>query len=341
MSTATRTAPQGDPGARAAAPRPGLRARLRPHGMVWLVWRQHRAGLWTVLALAAATTGALLWVRGDLADTLAANPLVAGEDFDMALVPHVDRIDLVGLALTFVPLLIGVFLGAPLFAGDLESGTAKLVGVQSSSSRRWLLTKLGTAAAVACLGAVAVGLAFRGWWDLISAWGIGPTFETTQVFDSTGPVLVAMTLLALLIGATVGLYLRRTLPAMVVTLGILVALKIAWEPFRLAFGSTTTVTTSDGTASGPPRPPDGAVHLDTFRLAADGGSHDGESCVPPGQVEPDDAWCEESQEIVGWSVEYLPLSQLAPMQWLSAAALGAVALGVGVLLRHAARRALR
>ncbi|MFE4368683.1 hypothetical protein ACFRMN_10620 [Streptomyces sp. NPDC056835] len=39
------------------------------------------------------------------------------------------RIGLLGLALACPPVLVGVFVGAPLFAGDLESGTAKFVGL--------------------------------------------------------------------------------------------------------------------------------------------------------------------------------------------------------------------
>ena len=58
-----------------------------------------------------------------------------------------------------LPVVVGVFWGAPMVARELEAGTSRLVWAQSVTRTRWLATKLGVtagSAAVAGLGGIAV-----------------------------------------------------------------------------------------------------------------------------------------------------------------------------------------
>jgi ABC-type transport system involved in multi-copper enzyme maturation permease subunit len=57
--------------------------------------------------------------------------------------------------LAFLPMLAGLFLGAPLIAREFEQGTHRLVWTQSISRGRWLATKL----AMIIIGLIAIAAA--------------------------------------------------------------------------------------------------------------------------------------------------------------------------------------
>lgn len=128
-------------------------------------------------------------------------------------------LDLIGW-LNFVPMLAGLFWGAPLIARELEQGTFRLAWTQSVTRRRWLAVKLGTLV----VGAVAVAIALTAlftWWfqPFVQARVAQGGRIAPSVFDFQGTVLAAYTLYAFALGAAAGAVLRRTLPAMAVTLG--------------------------------------------------------------------------------------------------------------------------
>ncbi|MFD5895951.1 MULTISPECIES: ABC transporter permease [unclassified Streptomyces] len=340
MSATTQTLPQAD-GDRGSGQHRDAGRRFGLRGMPWLVWRQHRVTLLTMLAVAAAMTAVLMWLSANVNDAMAAveagNPSPGESDtVDSAY----RRIELFGLALACLPVLIGVFVGAPLFAGDLESGTAKFVGLQSRSRGSWVAAKLGLAAAFSAAAALATGLAMRSLWSpLAEHRAIDADFTSAAGFDTTGPVAVALALLGLLIGAAAGLLLRRTLPAMVATFGVLLVLKTAWSFLRMSFASTVTKTTGGGrfTQDDAPLIPDSALEVDVSYLGADGSLHGWGSCAQ----EADNAACLRETGIVGWSVEYLPYSHIGAMQWAATGALCALLALTAAVTVYAARRILR
>lgn len=121
-----------------------------------------------------------------------------------------------------VPVLIGMFWGAPLIARELETGTFRLAWTQSVSRMRWLLVKLGLVG----LASAAVG----GLVSLMVTWWYSPIDKVNQnrfsssAFGLHGFVPAGYALFAFALGATTGLLFRRTLPAMAVTLvGFIVA----------------------------------------------------------------------------------------------------------------------
>jgi hypothetical protein len=129
-----------------------------------------------------------------------------------------------GLVLV-VPVLIGMFWGAPLVARELETGTFRLAWTQSVSRLRWLLVKLGL---VGLASAVVGGLLslMVSWWfspiDKLNANRFSPAAFGLHGFAPAGYALFAFAL-----GATTGLLFRRTLPAMAVTLVGFIATRVA------------------------------------------------------------------------------------------------------------------
>ncbi|MFC9756180.1 ABC transporter permease subunit [Streptomyces sp. NPDC056921] len=288
-------------------------------GPIWLVWRQHRAAFWTLLALTLLTTLAMVYLRGQLTDHLAASP-------QKSLPPDIDkytnRLFSVGNYLGYAPILAGVLIGAPLIAGDLESGTAKLVAAQSVSRLRWLTTKLAMPAALIALSTTTLGAVLTWWWNPIRSrtdnlgWASGG-------FDVTGIMPAAYALLTFTVGAAIGMLLRRTLVSMVVTLGTVVAIGYIWDSFRLNLGHVLSVTTHKGVGPDARHPelPAGALELDpsTHFLTDSGARLDWTTCLD--QIENTRAHtsCLESKHVIGYAADYLPASQMQPMQWLGAA----------------------
>ncbi|MFC3573398.1 hypothetical protein ACFOZ0_08980 [Streptomyces yaanensis] len=154
-------------------------------------------------------------------------------------------------------------------------------------------------------------------------------------FDTTGIVPVALALLTFALGTALGMVLRRTLVSMTVTLGASVAVKYGWSQAQHHLGHVMTATTHKGAGADVEWPtlPAGASPLGGGTpdfLTASGGRLNIDTCYGAKQ-----AACLESKHVVGWALDYLPIKQMAGMQWLGASAMFALAavLTVFVFLR--------
>ncbi|WP_245689662.1 hypothetical protein [Streptomyces chattanoogensis] len=231
----------------AAASRSARGPRLR--GLTWLVRRQHWAAFWTVLAATVACVALIAFLRAGMMDHLHTIgwPHPTGENWERDVRPDADRLSSAGSALGFVPVLLGVFLGAPLLAGDLEHGTAKPITSQSVTRVRRLAMKPGMTALVVTVCAVAASAAFSWWYEPLKAIDMPPQGWISGVFfDNTGPVPVALTLFTILGGVAIGMLLRRVLAAMAVTFGFAVAVPLVGSYLRMDLGSVVTMTTHQG-----------------------------------------------------------------------------------------------
>jgi ABC-type transport system involved in multi-copper enzyme maturation permease subunit len=236
-----------------------------------------------------------------------------------------------GEALGVVPVLLGVFVGAPLLSQDLENGTAKLVAGQSAGRVRWLATKLGITALVVVVATGLLTAAFGWWWSPVRATNI-IDWTSGTVFDTTGPVPVALTLFTITGGVVIGMLLRRTLMAMVVTFGFAVFVQLVWSYTRLDLGSAVTVTTGRGVGGQTfPKLPDGAYQLDQSYLTGAGKLLGWSTCAHEPSQKAIDV-CLRKADVVGWSVDYLPVSQMSAMQWLGAGILLALTAALTVFV---------
>ncbi|GAA1556282.1 ABC transporter permease [Dactylosporangium maewongense] len=197
--------------------------------MTRLAWRLARPNiLSSALLLAAVAVFAVLTRRamtGFMHDSGLGACLAGGGDCGDLVQAFDLRFDAVTTAvklLNVVPMLIGVFWGGPLIARELEQGTHRLVWTQSHGRGRWLAARLGLHLA----GAAAVAAAFTElmtwWFEPIERIRVQGTVMygrlDPNVFDFRGIVPIAYAVFAFAVGAAAGALLRRTVPAMAVTL---------------------------------------------------------------------------------------------------------------------------
>ena len=304
---------------------------LRLGGMNWLIWRQHRAAFWTLLAATAAGVLLIAYERSQLMSYL---DLQGWPHLRDGWEQHLDTsaMDRISLGLGLAPIVIGVFLGAPLLANDLETGTAKLVNTQSTSRVRWLVTKLGMAVAVVVLCTTVVSVAFGWWWASLKGLTAGPSWDTATVFDNTGPVPVALTLFTVVGGVAIGMLLRRALMSMVVTFGFGVATQIAWAYKRMSLGHLQVATTHNGVLADNSFPvlPNSTHVIDQFYLTSSGG-YIGYGNCHEATASATNA-CLDQKHVVGWAVTYLDQSQMPGMQWLGAGILFALTAAIAAFV---------
>ena len=208
--------------------------------MIWLTWRQFRVQAITA-ATALVAVAILLGVTGPHMASLYAASGLAGCQGDgcanaasaflgqlqTGALDHV--IYPLGLVLILAtPAILGIFWGAPLIARELETGTYRLAWNQSVTRTRWLTVKL----ALTGLAAMAVTEAFslmHAWWaDPISkavALGGGASVLSGNhyswlIFASHGITPLGYAAFAFTLGTAAGALIRRTVPAMAVTLAI-------------------------------------------------------------------------------------------------------------------------
>ena len=227
----------------------------RPPGserMTWLVWRQHRKQLLFGVA-ALFVLGAIFLATGmpmhNRFEELRL-PVCLPEAMDAPVVvdtdalgrqgvegaPAADEDDLeigrcvqtaidffggyqyvifVGLLLLILPMLAGMFWGAPLVAREIEHGTHRLVWTQGVSRLRWAATKVGLVSL-----ALLVMTAIYAW---MFTWWITPVMQTSGqrftyiFFDMDGIVVFGYALFALALGVFAGAVTGRMLPAMATT----------------------------------------------------------------------------------------------------------------------------
>ncbi|MDE3085163.1 MAG: transporter [Acidobacteriota bacterium] len=219
-----------------------------------LVWRLHRNQV-RFAALALAVLAVILLVTGS----------VMAHDYDRALADcrasqscadlgsQLFRgdgmiIDLVNLTVV-VPLLFGLFWGAPLLAKELEDGTHNLVWTQSVPRRRWFTSTVGWALAAAALWGGAMA-ALVSWWRYPE----NALDSRFAAFDIQGIVPVAYALFAVALGIAIGSVARRVLPALAVTIATFLAVRVPIAVYlRPHFLTPVRATTSLASSGlGPP-----------------------------------------------------------------------------------------
>jgi ABC-2 family transporter protein len=216
--------------------RPEQDASLRPlpwRRMAWVTWRQHRIALAGVAALLGAVA-VWLWLVGlqlhhAYAAAAACHPassIACGNIINLLNTSYLGSAEVVAALLQVVPALIGAFVGAPVLARELETGTFRFAWTQGFGRWRWTIAKLVPLAVMVTAAAGAFSVLFSWYYQPFFAAGQQhPLFP--ELFDLRGVAFAAWTLAAFAIGALAGMLIRRVVPALAATLAVYAGLAFA------------------------------------------------------------------------------------------------------------------
>jgi hypothetical protein len=328
--------------------------------MIRLSWIQFRAQAVTAAAALAAFAILLAVTGPHLASLYATSGITGchGGSCVAAPVAFLNRLQatspypvvyLLGLGIILVaPAVIGIFWGAPLIARELETGTYQLAWNQSITRIRWLLVKLALTGLAAMAVTEALSLMYAWWADPIGkATGLGASTSvfsggrfSSLIFATHGITPLGYAAFAFTLGTAAGALIRRTVPAMAITLAIFAAAQIAMptgvrphlippdhtvaaiESVDLDFGSLTATVV-------PGRPgawilSSGAINAARQPVsslpAACQAAFSGTKPTSPGP-------CMESRGIRE-AITYEPASRYWPLQWIETGIFLALALGL-------------
>jgi hypothetical protein len=202
--------------------------------MIWVSWRQSRSqaiaclGVLAALAIYAivvSTSMRTAFSNDGLAACLARGPATSCGTDIMAFTNRFGSAVNVAFwsVLLIAPGLLGVLIGAPLIARELEFGTWRLAWSQTVTRTRWLAVKL----AIVTGGVIVFGAAITA----VITWYRAPMDRLTghfinNAYDYEGLVLTAYILCAFGFAVLAGLLIRRSIPAMV-------AAFVPWLAIRL------------------------------------------------------------------------------------------------------------
>lgn len=234
-----------------AATAPAFRDRPPRWGMYWVTWRQHRAALAAVTVALAGCAAYLLATGLSMRagahalglDRCASTATDTCSALRSTFGAENERWYLVEYLLALLPGLVGMFVGAPLFAREYETGTFRFAWTQGTGRLRWAATKM----VLLALALTALAQAF----GLVYAWWREPTTRLDgiagTVFELDGVAFATHTLFAFALGTMLGALLRRTVPALVGTFAAGLGAVIAVQALLLPRVMPPVVTRADAT----------------------------------------------------------------------------------------------
>jgi ABC-type transport system involved in multi-copper enzyme maturation permease subunit len=217
--------------------------------MLWLTWRQFRVqavaavAALAVVAISLIATGFSVRHRYNAAGIPACHVhhdcLHAASLYIYQLRtsgPYDLFFNIAVLLLYAVPALIGLFWGVPLVAREFETGTFRLAWNQSVGRSKWLAVKISFVGLAA--------MATAGLFSLLITWWANPIDKALALAGKSAPIgeyridplifgvrgiaPIGYAAFAVALGVTFGVLIRRTLPAMALTLGSFAAVQIVW-----------------------------------------------------------------------------------------------------------------
>lgn len=186
-----------------------------------LIWRLHRNQAYVAGAAFAALTCLLLLtgiaMAHDYRSFLASCQTTRScGDAARLLFRGDSAISILVEATMAVPILLGLFWGAPLLARELEAGTHNLAWTQGVTRRSWLSRNVLWALAAAAVWGAAMAALVTWWRGPQNAVGV-PVRLATFTFDIQGIAPAAYSVFAVALGIAAGSIFKRVLPAMAVT----------------------------------------------------------------------------------------------------------------------------
>ncbi len=216
--------------------------------MTWVVWRQHRYQAYYGVAALAAFAVLMLITGVQMASQYHSELTLCAASHSCGNLASTLNLEAPGLSAVVtltvvVPCLLGVFWGGPLVAREFETGTGQFAWMQSISRTRWLIVTIGwVVLAAAAWGGAVSGLVT--WWSSPVNALEQQNFQPAQ-FDIQGIVPIGYAVFAVTLGIAAGALLRRTLPAMAITLVAFTFVRLlVSEDFRSHYQTPVTKTFS-------------------------------------------------------------------------------------------------
>jgi hypothetical protein len=211
--------------------------------------------------------------------------------------------------LIILPLVLGALVGAPLVAREVEQRTYLLVWTQSMTRLRWLTVQLAVVLGAGLLASGAL-LPLLIWWRNPSAQIDG----SWAAYNTSGPVWVATTVLALALGIFAGALTRRVVLAIFLTIALFLVIRapveLWWRPY---FEPPVTVTWSVAQ----PEPPGLLSNLD-WQIATgirDAHGNQTDITLTCTQISPGKERCGPATGVKEY-VTYQPENRFWTFQWI-------------------------
>jgi ABC-type transport system involved in multi-copper enzyme maturation permease subunit len=210
--------------------------------IAWVTWRQHRIALLVMVVLIAGLA-LYVWIAGlqmhqAYATAMACHPLSSPACGNLFLnANQMNPILASGYVLQAVPALIGMFIGAPALAREMESGTFRFAWTQGFGRLRWALAKLVLLAVVVTAATAALSVLLSWYYQpYFAPRALAVSFSEESplnpgLFPLLGLTLAAWALAAFMIGAVAGIFIRRVVPAIAATLAAYAVLAVATGAF--------------------------------------------------------------------------------------------------------------
>ena len=196
--------------------------------MSWLIWRTYRAQAVATGAVLAAFAALVIITGMQMASqwhsaVVTCTASHSCGNLSSTLFLGSRTVGFLVIMTLGVPAVLGMLCGAPLVAQEAEAGTSQFAWTQSITRRRWLAVKAGwLLLAAVCVCGVVSGLVT--WWsgpnNALQANAFAP-----GRFDIMGIVPVGYAVFAMALGIAAGALLRRTLPAVGLTLAGFIAVR--------------------------------------------------------------------------------------------------------------------
>ncbi len=197
--------------------------------MTWVIWRQYRVT--AAIAGAILATFAVLFLITGLHDAAQWHTALAHCARNGTCGNLSQTVSLAGgpvYALTTLtlaaPLLFGMFWGSPAVARERETGTVQFAWTQSVTRRHWLSVKAGWLLLAGAVFGGAVAGIVTWWYAPLNA--LNQDQFTQGFFDIQGIVPIGYAVFAVALGITAGTLIGRSLPALAVTAGVFLAIRL-------------------------------------------------------------------------------------------------------------------
>jgi hypothetical protein len=201
--------------------------------MTWVIWRQYRVT--AAIAGALLTAFAVLFLITGLQDATRWHAALAsctrnatcgdlGQIVSLTTGPVDGPVYTLTILTLAVPLLFGMFWGSPAVARERETGTVQFAWTQSVTRRRWLSVKTGWLLLAGAVFGGAVAGIVSWWYAPLNA--LKQNQFTPGYFDLQGIAPIGYAVFAVALGIAAGTLIGRSLPALAVTAGAFLAVRL-------------------------------------------------------------------------------------------------------------------